>query len=104
MNHRFGNLSFFQQSLREIVMSRCVFRTQIDGCLQLGNGVVQLSFVQENDAEVIQGDIVVAGHSKRMAKQTFAIAPMGRLEACAATQSTDYKNRSGAQSYSLRTP
>ena len=53
MNHRFGHLSFFQQSLREIVMSWRVFRTQIYGCLQLGNGVVQLSFVQENDAEVI---------------------------------------------------
>ena len=85
MNHRFGHLSFFQQSLREIVMSRRVFRSQIYGCLQLGNGVVQLSFVQENDAEVIQGNIVVGGHSERMGKQRFAIAPVRRLQPAAPT-------------------
>ena len=85
MNHRFGNLSFFQQSLREIVVSWRVFRTQIYGCLQPGNGVVQLSFVQENDAEIIQCNIVVGGNSERMGKQRFAIAPVRRLEPRAAT-------------------
>ena len=52
---------------------------------KLGNGVVQLSFVQKNDAEVIQGNIVVAGYSKRMGKQRFAIAPVRRLEPRAPT-------------------
>ena len=66
-------------------MSRRVVRTQFYGCLQLGGGVVQLSFVQENHAEVIQGYFVVAGYSERMGKQRFAIAPVGGLERRAAT-------------------
>src|SRR5215472_17561502 len=85
-------------------MSWPVVGTHIYGCLQLGNGIVKLTFFKGKNAEIVEGNIVVFCNSKRMGEQGFAIAPVRCLHPCAPTKSTKYENCSSAQKYPLKAP
>ena len=79
VDHRVLQPPLLKKGLCEVVMSRAVFGSEIDSCLQPGNGLVELAFLQENYAEVVLRYVVVFRDSKRMSKQRLAITPIRRL-------------------------
>src|SRR5207248_10434571 len=104
MNHGIGELSFLKESFGKVIMGGRVFRTEIRGSLQLGNGFVQFSLLKKNDTEVVFGNIVVRGHGKGMGEERFAIVPIRCLTPRRPTQNANYDDRTDTQDFVLATP